>query len=325
MKLYTISTLIEQIIKSKIYTCITQKANIQGNIAIIEDCVKNLKMMKLSNLKMEYITRLNSDSMLYKQAGNSIVVNVLEQIFKNLLTNYKKRTEENTMCNLILGDCIKHLKTIPDNSIDLIITDPPYRTTPRGSSGTMGGYWKEPIAKKGNIFNYNSIEFSEYIPEFYRVLKESTILYIMCNNSNLQNLLNVGTQSGFNFVKCLIWEKGNKICGRYYMGCYEYILLFRKGKDRPINNCSTPDILKVPINKLKDENGKNLHNTEKPVELMKILIENSSNVGDIILDPFMGIGATGIAAKELNRKFIGIELDEKYYNIAKNRIYNSFN
>ena len=87
MKLYTISTLIEQIIKSKIYTCITQKANIQGNIAIIEDCVKNLKMMKLSNLKMEYITRLNSDSMLYKQAGNSIVVNVLEKIFNNLLIN----------------------------------------------------------------------------------------------------------------------------------------------------------------------------------------------------------------------------------------------
>lgn len=85
MNLYTISTLIEQIIKSKIYTCIVQKANIQGNIAIIEDCVKNLKMMKLLNLKMEYITRLNSDTMLYKQAGNSIVVNVLEEILKNLL------------------------------------------------------------------------------------------------------------------------------------------------------------------------------------------------------------------------------------------------
>lgn len=88
MKLYTISTLIEQIIKSKIYTCITQKANIQGNIAIIEDCVKNLKMMKLSNLKMDYITRLNSDTMLYKQAGNSIVVTVLEAIFTELLSEY---------------------------------------------------------------------------------------------------------------------------------------------------------------------------------------------------------------------------------------------
>lgn len=89
MKLYTISTLIKQIIKSKIYTCITHKANIQGNIAIIEDCVKNLKIMKLLNLKMDYITRLNSDTMLYKQAGNSIVVNVIEAIYDNLLIDYK--------------------------------------------------------------------------------------------------------------------------------------------------------------------------------------------------------------------------------------------
>ena len=84
-KLFIISTLIEQIIKSKIYTCIVQSANIQGNIAIIENCVKNLKIMKLLNLKMEYITRLNSNAMLYKQAGNGIVVDVLMAIFKQML------------------------------------------------------------------------------------------------------------------------------------------------------------------------------------------------------------------------------------------------
>lgn len=84
-KLFIISTLIEQIIKSKIYTCIVQSANIQGNIAIIENCVKNSKIMKLLNLKMEYITRLNSDAMLYKQAGNGIVVDVLMAIFKQML------------------------------------------------------------------------------------------------------------------------------------------------------------------------------------------------------------------------------------------------
>ena len=73
-------------------------------------------------------------------------------------------------------------------------------------------------------------------------------------------------------------------------------------------------------NKTKDMNGKNLHDTEKPIELMKILIDNSSQIGDTVLDPFMGIGATGIASKQLNRKFIGIELDEHYYNIAVKRI-----
>lgn len=224
---------------------------------------------------------------------------------------------------LICGDCLKEMKRMPNEFIDLIVTDPPYKLTARGSSGNMGGYWKGAKAKKGIIFDNNNIEIKDYIFELYRVLKEKSILYIMCNNTNLQEMLNQGTNAGFNFVKCLIWEKGNKICGTYYMGCYEYILLFRKGGHKPIKNCGTPDILKIPIKKLKDKNGKNLHDTEKPVDLMKILIENSSNQNDLVLDPFMGIGSTGIACKNLNRNFIGIELDEKYFNIAKKRILES--
>lgn len=89
MKSYIISILIKQIIASKIYGCINQKMNIQGCIAITTDYEKSLMMMKLSNLKMEFITRLNSDTALYKQAGNSIVVNVLEAVFKNLFGEKK--------------------------------------------------------------------------------------------------------------------------------------------------------------------------------------------------------------------------------------------
>lgn len=217
-------------------------------------------------------------------------------------------------------NCMDGFKQIEDNSIDLICTDPPYKVTSRGTSGTMGGYWKDAMAKSGKIFNNNSIEISEYMPELYRILKNKSILYIMCNNKNLQDMINIGTACGFNFVKTLIWEKGNKICGKYYMGCYEYICLFRKGGDRPINNCGTPDILRIPIKKLKDENGRNLHDTEKPVELMEILINNSSNEGDIVLDPFVGIGSTMLAAIKNKRQYLGFELDEKYFDIANERI-----
>ena len=108
--------------------------------------------------------------------------------------------------------------------------------------------------------------------------------------------------------------------GQFYMSQFEYILFFRKGKGIKINNCGTSDILSIPNIKRKDTNGKNLHDTEKPVELMKILIENSSLENQIILDPFMGIGSTGIACLQANRKFIGIEIDEKYFNIAKNEM-----
>ena len=108
--------------------------------------------------------------------------------------------------------------------------------------------------------------------------------------------------------------------GQYYMSQFEYILFFRKGKGKRINKCGTADILDIPNKKTKDENGKNIHDTEKPVELMKILIENSSLEGELVLDPFVGVGAVALACEELNRDYIGIELDENYYNIAKERI-----
>lgn len=224
------------------------------------------------------------------------------------------------MIDLRNSDCLEVLKTIPDATIDLIVTDPPYRVTSRGGSGTMGGYWKEERTKKGTIFNHNNISCKDYLPEFYRVLKDKAICYVMCNNTNLVDIINTGISIGFHFVKCLIWNKGNKICGRYYMNCFEYIILFRKGGDKPIKNCGTPDILSIPIKKLKDKNGKNLHDTEKPVELARILIENSSNEYDTVLDAFMGIGWTGIASINTNRNFIGIEIDKQYFDIAKQRV-----
>lgn len=138
-------------------------------------------------------------------------------------------------------------------------------------------------------------------------------------------MLNTFTECGFHFIKSLIWNKGNKIMGQYYMSQFEYILFFRKGKGIRINNCGTSDILSVPNTKSKDENGKNLHDTEKPVELMQILVENSSKENDIVIDPFMGIGSTGLACVNTNRKFIGIELDNNYYDIAKNRLSKQLN
>ena len=101
---------------------------------------------------------------------------------------------------------------------------------------------------------------------------------------------------------------------------FEYILFFRKGKGKKINNCGTSDILYVPNKKTKDENGKNIHDTEKPIELMQILIENSSNESDVVLDSFMGVGATALACINTNRNFIGIELDKGYFDIAEKRI-----
>lgn len=218
---------------------------------------------------------------------------------------------------------MEYMLTLEDESIDLIVTDPPYPTTSRGHAGNSGGMFQKEINKKGKVFEHNNIDCTEYAPEFYRVLKEGSHCYVMTNHINLIKMLNVFTDCGFHFIKSLIWNKGNKIMGQYYMSQFEYILFFRKGYGKKINNCGTADILSVPNKKTKDANGKNIHDTEKPVELMKILIENSTQKGDIVLDPFVGVGATALACIESERDYIGIELDENYYNIAKERVLNN--
>lgn len=217
-------------------------------------------------------------------------------------------------------DCLEGLKLIPDNSIDLIVTDPPYKITARGNAGNSGGMMQKKLSMKGKIFQHNDIEPEQYIPEFYRILKDKSHCYIMTNHVNLQKMLNVATECGFKFIKSLIWNKGNKIMGQYYMSQFEYILFFRKGGGKKINFCGTSDILSIPNKKTKDEKGQNLHDTEKPVELMRVLIENSSQDNEIILDPFMGIGTTVIACINTNRNFIGFEIDKQYYEIANKRI-----
>ena len=224
------------------------------------------------------------------------------------------------MVKLIRGDCLEVMKDIPSGSVDMILTDPPYRTTSRGNAGNAGGMLQKELNKKGKVFIENSIKLPEYIPEFFRVLKESSHCYIMSNHTNLIETLNVAQSNGFHFIKSLIWDKGNKIMGQYYMSQFEYILFFRKGRGVKINNCGTSDLISVPNKKTKGLDGKNIHDTQKPVALMEILIENSSKQNDIVLDPFMGSGSTGVACVNTNRNFIGIELDPTYFDIACKRI-----
>lgn len=221
---------------------------------------------------------------------------------------------------IICGDAITSMKEMINKGlqVDCIITDSPYKVTSMGCNGTMSGMLKRVRETNGQLFKIPNIE--DWMPLCYQLLKEKTHFYCMCNQINLFHYMDVAQKCGFKFIKSLIWDKHQKISGRWYMAQYEYILFFRKGKCRPINNPSYSDILTVPVKKLKDKKGINLHDTEKPVELMKILVENSTNENELVLDPFVGIGGIGVACKELNRNFIGIEIEQKYCDIAKERI-----
>lgn len=222
------------------------------------------------------------------------------------------------LIDLRQGDCLEIMKEIADESIDLIVTDPPYKIVQGGCTNKavrLKGSNDEQL-KKGTLFNENTIKFEQWIPIIYKKLKEDTHCYIMTNDRNLKDLLIVCEKVGFKLLNILVWGKSKHSPNRYYLKNCEFIVFLRKGKAKNINNMGTKQLLL--INNVDDKK----HPSEKPIELLKILIENSSNKNDIVLDPFMGSGTTGVACKRLNRKFIGIELDENYFNIAKTRIEN---
>lgn len=212
--------------------------------------------------------------------------------------------------------------------VSCIATDPPYKITSRGGNGTSGGMFKKKEVNSGKVFDHNDIDIVDWLPKFWEILEDKGHCYIMTNNKNITHYLktinemyfNGDKKQKFHFIKNLIWVKDNKIMGQSYMSQFEYVIMIRKGGHKKINNCGTSDILQFKNKKQKDENKKTIHDTEKPVGLMEVLIENSTNENDIVFEPFLGIGATGIACQNLNRRFIGSELDEFYFNFSKERM-----
>ena len=225
-----------------------------------------------------------------------------------------------TVCQLLYGDCLELMRDIPDRSIDLIATDCPYHIVSGGctNKGDGNGIFRKENAGDGKLFAHNDISFSAWIPEAYRVLKPDTHFYVFCNGRNMMKLQQAAEAAGFTYQNTRVWDKGNVTPNRYYMNACEFVLLFRKGRARTINYTGTSNMLRV-----KNRVGKKSHPTEKPVDLMQIFIENSSAAGDLILDPFMGTGSTGIACMNTGRRFIGMELDLGYFEIAQKRIEES--
>ena len=209
------------------------------------------------------------------------------------------------MTRLYNDDCLNILKTLDPESIDCVITDCPYHIISGGctndavkigryaeTSGILSHRYNGKLddaavknTRQGKIFEHNDIEFKDWLPEVYRVLKNDTHCYIMINPRNLKELWQQAENAGFIFQQLIVWDKGNSTPNRWYMNAYELILMLRKGKARKINNMGTSNIIRVP-NIVRSKK----HPTEKPVDLMTVLIKNSTNENDIVLDPFMGVG-----------------------------------
>lgn len=223
---------------------------------------------------------------------------------------------------IICADCLDILKQLPDKCVDLVCTDCPYHLAHNGAGGRCAKKWKTAgqlknyeNVKAGKMFANNDIEFEDWLPEMYRVLKDNTHCYIMINGRNLAELQKQAEKVGFKFQNLLVWKKNTATPNKFYMQCCEFILMLRKGNERWINNMGQKNLLEVV-----NQTGNKPHPTAKPIELMEVLISNSTDESNIVLEPFAGAGSTCIAAKNLNRRFIGIEIDEEYAKIANERL-----
>jgi site-specific DNA-methyltransferase (adenine-specific) len=214
------------------------------------------------------------------------------------------------------GNSVDLLKELDSNSVDLLVTDPPYKITTGGDSNGKNSIRPKGILSGNRELMKTIPKFDEWIPECYRVLKDGTHAYIMVNSMNLIEMSNSIEKAGFKIHNFLVWKKNNCTPSQYYMKNCEYIIFCRKGKAKYINNIGGSKT----VHDFNNIIGNKVHPTEKPVELMKFYIENSSNQNDIVLDPFMGSGSTGAACLDLDRNFIGFEIDDSYYQIASDRL-----
>lgn len=227
------------------------------------------------------------------------------------------------MNKFINADCIgeQGLKLIQSESIDMCLIDPPYKLTSGGKKDTkMNGLISRRNngnAESGKLFEYNNILPKDYFGEIYRVLKDGSHFYCMCNDKHLQNILNEGEKAGFKQVNVLVWSKHMHSPTQYYMKNIEFIALFRKGKAKYINNMGTFSLIDI-----EGLRGNKIHPNEKPVELAKLFIENSSNENDVVLDCFAGAGWTALATLQSNRNYLCYEIDKNYYEIAMKRLSN---
>lgn len=222
---------------------------------------------------------------------------------------------------IIHGDAYQEIKKIPDNSIDLILTDPPYDIpiSKKKIEGTaMTKSYMSLMQELTNAGITNSIDYN-ILNDFVRVMKTINI-YIWCNKKQIPYYLDFFVNKHMCKYEILVWIKSNPIpCyGNNYLNDKEYCLYFRKNKKIHTTYDSGHTYWITPTNK-KDKKMYG-HPTIKPQAIIEDLILNSSDIGDIVFDPFLGSGTTAAASLKLGRRCIGIESNLNYYSISEKRV-----
>ena len=233
------------------------------------------------------------------------------------------------MINLLQGDCLERMKEIPEGSIDMVFTSPPYNLGISSGGGIRGGTksgkWKNASLAKGYLSHTDAMPYKEYV-DWQRDVLSCCWRLLSCNgaiyynhkprvqNGLLQTPLDLNP--GLPIRQIVIWKRfgGINFSPSFYLPTHEWVVIFAKPGFRLKSKGASgiKDVWEV------GQERRNNHPAPFPVELPKMAIESTNC--QTILDPFMGSGTTGVACKLLDRDFIGIELDEQYFEIAKKRI-----
>ena len=228
-------------------------------------------------------------------------------------------------CLIKLGDSKQLIRELDNQSVDLILTDPPYNLSSY-STGNIELSWHKTINNDLAIWDRNTFEPNEWLSEFKRILKPTGNIFAF-TSYNLMGKWHESFDPEFNTFQYVIWHKSNPVPKIYRAGflnsCELIICTWNKG--HTWNFTTQKDMhnfIQTPICMGKERLKNPFHPTQKPVKLLEHIIKIASNEGNTVFDPFMGVGSTGVAALNLNRRFIGFELEPEYFHATEQRLQN---
>ncbi len=214
---------------------------------------------------------------------------------------------------LFRGDAVEWLRTLPDGSVDLVVTDPAYESLEKHRAVGTTTRLKHSKASSNDWFTiFPNTRFPELFREVFRVLAKDSHFYLFCDQETAFVAKPLGEQAGFKFWKPLVWDKVKIGMGYHYRSRYEMILFFEKGK-RKLADLSVPDIISEP----RIHKG---YPTEKPVAVSEVLIEQSADPGALVIDPFAGSGSVGVAAVGQGCSFWGNDICAEAVEVARARL-----
>lgn len=210
-------------------------------------------------------------------------------------------------------DAVAWLRTLPDDSVDSVITDPAYESLEKHRAIGTTTRLKHSKASSNDWFEiFRNERFPELFAEIFRVLKRDRHFYLFCDPETMFVAKPLAEEAGFKFWKPIVWDKCKIGMGYHYRSRYELILFFEKGK-RKLADLGVADIITVP----RVHKG---YPAEKPPEVSEVLVRQSTEPGEVVIDPFTGSGSVGVAAVRNGRCFWGNDLCDEAVRIAGERL-----